>query len=264
MATLAGVPADPVVRLEAIAERLAIGGVAPERYGDAFREALEDSFARGAIATKTILAYRGGFDRVLDRPADAEVVKAAARWIRGIDSAGPRERTARLDDDVLLRFGIWAAVDTGRPLQVHTGFGDPDLDLHRADPLLLTDFLRATIERCEILLLHTYPFHRNAGYLAQMFPHVSIDVGLAVNYAGARATDVIAESLELAPFTKVLFSSDAWGVPELHLLGAVLFRRGMSRVLGGWVAAGDWTLEDALHVVDLIAGDNARRIYGVR
>ena len=263
MAALARAPADPVVRLEAIAERLALGGIAPERYGDAFRAALEEAFAGGAVATKTILAYRGGFDRVLDRPTDAEVGRAAARWIGGIGSRGTGEGTVRLQDDVLLRFGIWAAVDTGRPLQVHTGFGDPDLDLHRADPLLLTGFLRATMGRCEVLLLHTYPFHRNAGYLAQMFPHVSLDVGLAVNYAGARATDVIAASLELAPFTKVLFSSDAWGVPELHVLGAVLFRRGLSRVLGGWVTAGDWTLADALHVVDLVAADNARRIYGV-
>ena len=30
------------------------------------------------------------------------------------------------------------------------------------------------------------------------------------------------ESLELAPFGKVLFSSDAWGPPELHHLGAAV------------------------------------------
>ena len=77
------------------------------------------------------------------------------------------------------------------------------------------------------MLLHTYPFQRTAGYLAQMFAHVYVDVGLAVNHTGAASDRIIAESLELAPFRKVLFSSDAWGLPELHLLGSWLFRRGL-------------------------------------
>jgi len=47
-----------------------------------------------------------------------------------------------------------------------------------------------------------------------------LDVGLAVNYAGAASPAIVAESMELAPFRKLLFSSDAWGAPELHLLGS--------------------------------------------
>jgi len=164
---------------------------------------------------------------------------------------------------VLLRFGLWEGAETGLPLQVHTGYGDPDLDLHRCDPLLLTDFIRATEGTCPVLLLHTYPFQRHAGYLAQMFPHVFVDVGLAVTFTGAASTQVVGESLELAPFTKVLFSSDAWGLPELHVVGSWLFRRAMSRVLGAWVAAGDWSLADAERVAELVGSGNARRAYGL-
>jgi hypothetical protein len=47
------------------------------------------------------------------------------------------------------------------------------------------------------------------------------------------------ESLELAPFGKVLFSSDAWGPPGLHYLGALLWRRATVRILGDRVARGD-------------------------
>ena len=156
-----------------------------------------------------------------------------------------------------------AGIETGRPLQVHVGFGDPDLDLHRSDPLLLTDLIRASEGRAAILLLHTYPFQRGAGYLAQMFPHVYLDVGLAVNYAGAASPAIVAESMELAPFRKLLFSSDAWGAPELHLLGSWLFRRAMSRLLGEWVARGDWSRADAERVVELVAVENARAVYGL-
>ena len=114
------------------------------------------------------------------------------------------------------------------------------------------------------MLLHTYPFQRTAGYLAQMFGHVYVDVGLAVHHTGAASDRVIAESLELAPFRKVLFSSDAWGLPELHLLGSWLFRRGLSRVLGGWVATGDWSAGGcaARHRAASPAATR-RRVYGI-
>ena len=259
LAALAGAPATRVIRVEALAERLIATLADPWTYPDAFRVALaaERTGSDPIVGTKTILAYRGGFDRDLARPSDDAAAQASATWSAEVRAG----RTARLTSDVLLRFGIWAAVDTGLPLQVHTGFGDPDLDLHRADPLLLTDFIRATEERAAILLLHTYPFQRNAGYLAQMFPHVYLDVGLAINYAGAASTALVTESLELAPFRKLLFSSDAWGAPELHLLGSWLFRRAMSRILGEWVVRGDWSRADAERVAELIAGDNVRRVY---
>jgi predicted TIM-barrel fold metal-dependent hydrolase len=256
---LAGCPASRVVRLEAVAERL-VGELADAAsYPAAFRLAVA-SEAGGddpVVGFKTILAYRGGFDRDLSRPPDEAVATAAARWA-GEVRAGAKPR---LVDETLLRFGIWTAVDTGLPLQVHTGFGDPDLDLHRSDPLLLTDFIRETEGRAPILLLHTYPFHRNAGYLAAMFPHVYLDVGEAVHYTGAASEAIVRESMELAPFTKLLFSSDAWGAPELHLLGSWLWRRAMSRVVGDWVVRGDWSRGDAERVVRLVAAENARRVY---
>ena len=256
---MAGCPASRVVRLEAVAEQL-VGRLAdPVAWPDAYRVAIAAELAGDdpAVGFKTILAYRGGLDRDLTRPDDEAVAEAAARWAANVQAGA----IPRLDDDVLLRFGIWTAVDTGLPLQVHTGFGDPDLDLHRADPLLLTDFIRATEERAPVLLLHTYPFHRHAGYLAQMFPHVYLDVGEAIHYTGAASEEIVRESMELGPCTKLLFSSDAWGAPELHLLGSWLWRRAMSRIVGDWVVRGDWSRADAERVIRLIGSENARRVY---
>ena len=90
----------------------------------------------------------------------------------------------------------------------------------------------------DVLLLHCYPFHRHAGYLAQVLPHVYFDVGLAVNHTGLGSAAVVAESLELAPFAKILFSSDAYGPAELHFLGAHLWRRGWPACsAAGWTKA---------------------------
>jgi len=128
--------------------------------------------------------------------------------------------------------------------------------------LLLRGFCELTQERAvPLMLLHCYPYHRQAGYLAHAYPHVYVDVGLAINHVGARAPAVVAESLELAPFGKVLFSSDAWGPPELHYLGALLWRRATVGVLGAWVESGEWALADAIRVAEMIGAGNARRVY---
>jgi hypothetical protein len=90
-----------------------------------------------------------------------------------------------------------------------------------------------------------------------------MDLGLATHNTGALATGVLRETLELVPFGKLLFSSDAYGLAELYLLGALLFRRSMSVVLGELVAAGETTPEDAAYVAGLVARENARRAYGL-
>lgn len=246
-----GAPCSTVVRLESVGEELLAAGTAPADYPDAFRARLADP-GPGVVGAKSIIAYRCGFDVDWDPPTDAAAAAAAAA-----------ERGA-LGSPALAVFGIHAAVAAGLPVQLHVGLGDRDLDLHRVDPMLLLGLLRQrSVGRVPVLLLHCYPFHRQAGYLAQAFPNVSCDVGLAVNHVGARSVEVVAESLELAPFARLLYSSDAWGPPELHLLGSVLWRRAMARVLGRWVREGDWTLGDAVGVARAIGAGNAARTYRI-
>jgi predicted TIM-barrel fold metal-dependent hydrolase len=264
MAEAAGARVAEVVRLESVAEQAIVAGDGSAGgFAERFRAALWE-LTRSACGVKSIAAYRFGLDLDPRPPTAAEVASAAGGWRRQIDAAGlpGPAGTVRVIDPVLLRFLLWAGVDRGLPVQIHTGFGDPDVDLRRSDPLLLRGFCELTQERAvPLMLLHCYPYHRQAGYLAHAYPHVYLDVGLAINHVGARAPAVVAESLELAPFGKVLFSSDAWGPPELHYLGALLWRRATARVLGGWVASGDWALADAISVAELIGAQNARRVY---
>jgi predicted TIM-barrel fold metal-dependent hydrolase len=248
VARLSGDRAHEVVRLEEVAEQAA---QVPGDYAVAFEEILHGR-AAGAVGTKSILAYRGGFDGDLSEPSTTEVAEAAGRW---------RERGGtRLRDRVLLRFGLHQALRLGKPLQFHVGFGDRDCDLHKANPLMLLDFLCQSVD-VPIVLLHCYPYEREAGYLAQAFNNVYLDGGLSVNHLGARSPAFLARLLEMAPFSKILYSSDGFGPAELHFLGAVLWRRGMHRVLRDFVDSGDWSEADAIRVVDLIARENAERLY---
>lgn len=250
VATYSSGRAHEVIRLEQIAEEAVR---APGDYAQAFQEILHRRAATAA-ATKSILAYRGGFDADLSEPTADVVADAAARW---------RDRGGvRLTDRVLLRFGLHQALRLGKPLQFHVGFGDRDCDLDKANPIYLLDFLRQSGDT-PIVLLHCYPYEREAGYLAQAFNNVYLDGGLAINYLGARSGAFIARLLEMAPFRRILYSSDAFGPAELHFLGALLWRNGIHHVLKELVAADEWNAADAIRVVDLISHRNAARVYGL-
>ncbi len=249
----AGARVWEVVRLERVAEQVAAAGVPPERFASSYVEQLAQA-CEGAVAVKSVVAYRHGLDVDPARPSSADVRAAADEWL-----SGP---ATRLDHPVLLRFVMWAGVDTGLPLQVHAGFGDRDLDLRRSDPLLLQPFLAAVDPSgVPVVLLHCYPYHRQAGWLAAVFPHVYVDVGLTVGQVGARAGAVLAEFLELAPFGKLLFSTDGYRLPELYLVGAAQFRHSFGNLLDSLVAEGALLAADATRAARMVSGENARRVY---
>ncbi len=259
LATAADARVHTVVRLEQVAADVAASGTGAGEFAGRYPEALARA-AAGAVAVKSIAAYRHGLHLDAQRPGRAEVTRAAAVWLKET----PAGHQPRLRSPVLLRFLLWTAIDLGLPVQIHSGFGDRDLVLHLSNPTLLTGFIRAVQPAgVPVVLLHCYPYHREAGYLAQIYPHVYCDVGLALNFTGARAHAVLAEGLELAPFGKMLYSSDAFGLPELHYLGAVVFRRALALVTAGWMREGMLTAADARRIAAALGAGNAQRVYGL-
>jgi uncharacterized protein len=253
LAAMGGGTAYEVVRLEALAEELLSKGTDVASFAEAIEKALHDS---SAVAAKSIAAYRIGLDLPPDPPSDDDIAAAFTTLRPAADGR------YRLAHPVINSWLAWTAIKIGMPLQIHVGYGDADIDLLRADPLRLTPFLQATEKfGVPVMLLHNYPFHRHAAYLAQVFSHVFMDVGLAVHNTGALSQALIRETLELVPFGKLLFSSDAYGLAEFYYLGAELFRRGLSTVLDELIMADEMTSQDADHVAALIARDNARRAY---
>lgn len=246
-----------VVRVEQVMEELAFRENSAGGVLDAFRSGLWER-AGTAVALKTVVAYRSGLGVAGECPGDREAAAAVEEWLR----AGE----ARLVDPVLHSWVVHEAArvggELGLPLQFHTGFGDDDLHLGEVDPLLLTDFIRATRDRgVAVVLLHCWPFHRNAAYLAHVFDHVSVDIGLTLPFVGVRADDVLAEALELAPFDSVLYSSDGNVLPELHYLGAVLWRHHFGRLLDSWLADDVLGLDTAERLAFDVGAGNAARLH---
>jgi len=165
----AGATAYEIVRLERVAEELAAAGTGAAAFAGAYRSALAARTADSGrvVGVKSIAAYRTGLELGGERPSDAEVTAAAGRWLAGAGDHDP----PRLAQETLHRFFVWCGVDLGLPVQFHVGYGDSDVDLHRGNPLLLTPLLRAIQPTgVPVMLLHNYPYHREAGYLARSSP----------------------------------------------------------------------------------------------
>ena len=262
LAAIAGAPAREIVRMESVAEDVARGGVSAAGYGQAFEAALRESISGNVVGLKSILAYRATLRIDYGKPSDAEVEAAAGRWLAEIERTGK----IRVTDPVIERHLIWTGADIARergfPIQFHIGIGDPDIELNRVDPSYLTPWIKAVEPwSFPITLLHCYPFHREAGLMAENFPQVYFDVGFALNWVGPSYQRIMDEALELAPFTKQLFSTDGFGLSELYYLGARRFRTALARALGRWVEEDECSAAEAERIVSLIGAGNARRIY---
>jgi predicted TIM-barrel fold metal-dependent hydrolase len=207
---------------------------------DAVRAAVAAARADGFAGLKTIAAYRGGFD--LDS-------------FTGADDGGRLEGAAMREN---LLAALEANEGTGAPLpvQVHTGFGDSDLFLPHVDP----GYLKPLLERFRetpFVLLHCYPFVREAGWLAHVYANVFLDLSLTIPHV-ARPAEAVREALELAPVSKLLYASDAARTPELYYLAATWWRQALAQVL-----AEELESAEAEEAGRRILRDNAVSLYGV-
>lgn len=254
------VPTRRILRLETLAEQLLVRCQHFADFVEAFRGAI-DPPPSNVVALKSIVAYRGGL-RI--EPVPSEFAEQRFREHQG---SRDQSRPIRLADKALIDFLLHQALELANrhelPVQFHTGFGDPDLDLRLANPLHLRPILEEPrFKRVPIVLLHLYPFVREGGYLAAVYSQVHADFGLAVpllSVAGMRQT--LRSLLELTPTSKVLYSSDAHFFPDLFYLGARWARSVLGDVLEESIRDGDLSTAQAEAVAHELLHDNARRLY---
>ncbi|WP_052851856.1 hypothetical protein [Streptomyces avicenniae] len=221
MASAAGGAAHPLAGLAALAERAALAAGSPRAFLDRAAEALVAAARDAAAFVCAADGLAGG-----GLPEPTAVRRAAARWL-----ADPRR--PRRPEPTLTSHLLWGALATGRPVQLHCD-----------DPLPLTPLLHATAGAGTLVLLPGRAHHGAAARLAAVFPHVHAD-------AGPDPADALAQ----APPGKLLFSTGAGTLPELHLVRARGFLRAMQAALDGLPAA------EAARIARQVAGGTARQVY---
>ena len=263
LSALVGRPVATIIRLETRMEELIAASATFAQVEDGLRDEVRTARARGVVGLKSIAAYRGGL-HVRPRGFDE-----AAAGFAGLKEIVRREGRMRLTDravlDYLLRAALEEAAALELPVQFHVAFGDDDADLRSANPLelraLLTD---PRFRRVPFVLLHCYPYVREAGYLAALYAHVYIDVSLAVPLTAHGCTAAFAEALELAPISKLLFATDAHSVPELFYAGALHGRRGLAQALERLVSDDIIGAAQAEDAAEAILWRNAVQLYQLK
>jgi predicted TIM-barrel fold metal-dependent hydrolase len=105
------------------------------------------------------------------------------------------------------------------------------------------------------VLLHCYPFVREAGWLAHVYGNVWFDLSLTIPHV-SRPAEMLRQALELAPVSKLLYASDAARTPELYYLAATWWREALAEVLPDLLPAGE-----AEEAAELILRGNALELY---
>ncbi len=263
MAEAAATPTREVVRIEAVMEEVARTADSAQALLEGFEAAL-NARTLEAVGLKSIVAYRTTFAILQSPPSREEVLQAAGDWLSRNEKSGWK----RLEDQALIRHGLFTALDLcverQFPLQLHVGVGDRDVLMPSCDPTVFTPFIELAEEKgVTITLLHCFPFVREAAWLSEVFSNVYFDVGFTLNFTGPLARRALEDALEMGPFFKQIYSSDAFGLAELYYLGRVQFDRSLKAILDGWIAAGDCTAADAEHIAAAISHGNTERIYRV-
>jgi uncharacterized protein len=262
LSQVVGRPVETIIRLETLMEQLIAASVTFGQVEDALRAEVRMARAGGVVGLKSIAAYRGGL-HVEPRTFEQAVVAFPA-----LKETARRYGRVRLADrvvlDYLLRAALEEAAASELPVQFHVAFGDDDADLRSANPLQLRALLAdEAFRRVPFVLLHCYPYVREAGYLAALYAHVFIDVSLAVPLTAHGCTAAFTEALELAPISKLLFATDAHSVPELFYAGALHGRRGLAQTLDRLIAEDILSVAQAEDAAEAILWRNAAGLYQV-
>jgi len=245
---LVPVPVRYVYRIETEVDRLCQEGLPFPEAEERFFQALEEALSWPKLAAlKSIIAYRTGLK--IQKVNRASLVKGAA---------GEKE----IRDYFFLK-AVEKSIEMALPMQIHTGFGSSTIDLSLANPALLKGFLDDPAFRdARLVLLHGgYPYSFEAGYLANVYSHVYLDLSEINLFIPSGFSGALRSVFEMCPFNKAMYGSDGFIVPESCWLGARTGRKGLADLLGEFITNGLLDQDRAVEIAGWILSGTARKFY---
>jgi predicted TIM-barrel fold metal-dependent hydrolase len=250
----AGRPVWKMARLDPLVDRLVGEGATAAETVDRVRQFLAAAAAGGAVAVKTVLAYRTGL------AVQPDVDLATAQ--RSLQDDAPVRRRGKALRDLVFRTALGTAADLGLPVQVHTGFGDSEIRLAESDPLLLDEVLRTPEgSAATVVLIHgSFPWHEQAAYLATARPNLWVELSLSNLFAPLHTADRLLRILDVAPRGRLLLGSDGHVLPETQWFACRVLADAWTRVASTLAEAGarpGWVSDTRAALFD----GNARTVY---
>ena len=221
-----------------------------------YQEELDAAIQDGAIAFKSVIAYRTGLDVVPVSEAEARRDFEAHRL--------EAERAQKVFRDFLLCHTLDVARERGLWLHIHTAVGDPDIVYERANPARLYPLLHSQRFRANrVVLVHGgWPWVGEAAAMVAILPNVYLDVSEGALFGMPNVRQRIMEALEACPYAKILYGADG-SLPEALWIAARRFKRVLARVLSDLADEGFCSPREALQAARMLLHDNAARLYGL-
>ncbi len=225
-------------------------------FEDGIRRAIREE---GFIAVKSIIAYRTGLDLDLANEPDGMGAAGLAMALAEPD----RMMASKVLRDHLIFRVLRLCRDLDVSFHIHTGIGDPDIVLARCNPALLNETLKQPQYReTRVVLIHCYPYVEEASWMASALPNVWMDLSEGVPFALVATDRIFEKALDLAPFNRIFFGSDAFSGPEQTWLAAKVSKQALARVLGTLHERGYITAGEGPEIAEAILIGNAKRMYG--
>lgn len=227
-------------------------------------DSLTDMRKKGIYGLKSVIAYRTGLN-----------IQPAKKWeaLDGfsqlkIEQDASKDGTIRVAhkavEDYLTRLAMAMAGEQNIPVQFHTALGDTDEDMLESNPLRLRDVLEdPAFTKTPIVPLHVFPYVQETAYLAHVYGNVFFDLSYAIPLTHGAASTLIEDALSIAPYSKLMYGTDAPGLPDLWYSGGVVWRRALSKVLSGWIAEGAITKKLANDVAQRVLYKNAAEMFSI-
>ena len=232
MAEEAGIKIHRVVRIEPVIVRLREQAATYAELEDAFSAEIEQACTGGgAIAIKSVIAYRTGLD-VAEWPR-AEVEATYLKWA---EAGFPETRElAKPVRDALLIRTLEVAKPLRKPVHIHCGGGDPSVVLAYARPKHLFPMLNNHRDQPIVLIHSGWPWLEEGAYVASILPRVYLETSINTAWASIIMDQKLEAVMGIAPTAKVMFGSDESSEPELAWISAIMAREALERVLSNAV-----------------------------
>jgi predicted TIM-barrel fold metal-dependent hydrolase len=259
LAEAAAIPVNRVARLEPWIAKWSSQVADAAELEDAVRVAANAAVDEGAVAFKSIIAYRTGLD--ISDPSSSEVASAFRSWAE--QSHREESAVAKPVRDRLLRALVEVAIDRDVPVHIHCGGGDPSIVLGHARPQDLYPLL-AHCPRLRFVLIHGgWPWTEEAAYIASVLPNVWLDTSIMVGWASLAIDQKLEVLFGAAPTSQLMYGSDEASEPEVVWFSALVGRAAAARVLANAVERRWIDVAEAREVAAGYLAGNARRIHGL-
>jgi len=261
-----------IYRIEPLIYRLFNKNIVFENFINEYESSIKNAFKTGEyIAVKTVMAYRFGLKT---KERDENEVKTIYENMRGkkelfipyAEKTLEMVQNEKIIREYLLFKTLELCMKLDVPLQIHTGVGaSPNIDVREVNPLHLINIItHPELNNAKIVLIHSgYPYVEEAGYLANQYPNVYIDISEMNPFISIGVKNKVLSLLEMAPVTKIMYGSDGFNIPEVFWIAALIGREAISQALDHLIKRGFIDEDYGYQSAKLILYENAKELYKV-